>query len=35
MDADLGVTGEGPGVRPPDRVAHPKPLLKRVGAEYD
>jgi arylsulfatase A-like enzyme len=35
MDADLGVTGEGPGVRPPDRVAHPQPLLKRVGAEYD
>jgi arylsulfatase A-like enzyme len=35
MDADLGVTGEGPGVRPPDRVAHPLPLLKRVGSEYD
>jgi arylsulfatase A len=35
MDADLGVTGEGPGVRPPDRVAKPQPLLKRVGAEYD
>jgi arylsulfatase A-like enzyme len=35
MDADLGVTGEGPGVRPPDRVANPQPLLKRVGAEYD
>jgi arylsulfatase A-like enzyme len=35
MDADLGVTGEGPGVRPPDRVAHPQPLLKRVGTEYD
>ena len=35
MDSDLGVTGEGPGVRPPDRVAHPLPLLKRVGSEYD
>jgi arylsulfatase A-like enzyme len=35
MDADLGVTGEGPGVRPPDRVANPQPLLKRVGTEYD
>jgi arylsulfatase A len=35
MDADLGITGEGPGVRPPDRVASPQPLLKRVGAEYD
>jgi arylsulfatase A len=35
MDADLGLTGEGPGVRPPDRVAKPQPLLKRVGAEYD
>jgi arylsulfatase A-like enzyme len=35
MDADLGVTGEGPGVRPPDRVANPQPLLKRIGAEYD
>jgi arylsulfatase A len=35
MDADLGATGEGPGVRPPDRVAKPRPLLKRVGAEYD
>ena len=35
MDADLGVTGEGPGVRPPDRVASPQPLLKRVGTEYD
>ncbi len=35
MDADLGISGEGPGVRPPDRVADPKPLLKRVGAEYD
>jgi arylsulfatase A len=35
MDADLGVTGKGPGVRPPDRVDNPQPLLKRVGAEYD
>ena len=35
MDADLGISGEGPGVRPPGRVANPQPLLKRVGAEYD
>jgi arylsulfatase A-like enzyme len=35
MDADLGVAGVGPGVRPPDRVENPQPLLKRVGAEYD
>jgi len=35
MDTDLGVTGEGPGVRPPGRVAKPQPLLKRVVAEYD
>jgi arylsulfatase A-like enzyme len=35
MDADLGVTGDGPGVRPPDRVARPQTLLKRVGTEYD
>lgn len=35
MDSDLGLTNNGPGVRPPDRVAHPRPLLKRVGAEYD
>ena len=35
MDADLGAKGEGPGVRPPDRVANPQPLLKRVGTEYD
>jgi len=35
MGADLGLNGEGPGVRPPDRVANPQPLLKRVGAEYD
>jgi arylsulfatase A len=35
MDTDLGMTGEGSGVRPPDRVANPHPLLKRVGTEYD
>jgi arylsulfatase A-like enzyme len=35
MDADLGNTGNGPGVRAPGRVAHPLPLLKRVGTEYD
>ncbi len=35
MDADLGAKGEGPGVRPPARVANPQPLLKRVGTEYD
>jgi arylsulfatase A len=29
MDADLGVVRTGPGVRPPGRVAHPAPLLKR------
>ena len=27
MAADLGVTGRGPGVRPPGRVEDPKPLL--------
>jgi arylsulfatase A-like enzyme len=35
MDADLGARGIGPGVRPPDRVETPKPLLKRVATEYD
>ena len=35
MNADLGVVGDGPGVRPPGRVAKPRPLLKRVGIEYD
>ena len=35
MDADLGVNGTGPGVRRPDRVETPQPLLKRVGTEYD
>jgi arylsulfatase A len=27
MDADLGITKQGPGVRPPGRVAKPQPLL--------
>jgi arylsulfatase len=27
MDADLGATKKGPGVRPPGRVAKPQPLL--------
>ena len=35
MGADLGVVGAGPGVRPPDRVERPQPLLKRIVAEYD
>jgi len=35
MDNDLGVKGTGPGVRPPGRVANPKPLLKRIDTEYD
>ncbi len=35
MGTDLGVVGTGPGVRPPDRVEKPQPLLKRVGTEYD
>ena len=35
MDADLGATGLGPGVRACDRVGNPKPLLKRIGTEYD
>jgi arylsulfatase A len=29
MDADLGIRGAGPGVRPPGRVAKPQPLLLR------
>lgn len=29
MDADLGATKAGPGVRPPGRVTHPAPLLKK------
>ena len=35
IGADLGVVGTGPGVRAPDRVERPQPLLKRVVAEYD
>ena len=35
MDTDLGVTGRGPGVRPPGQVSHPQPMLKRVGTEYN
>jgi arylsulfatase A len=35
MDADLGVNKIGPGVRAPDRVEKPQPLLKRVAVEYD
>ncbi|MBE3098985.1 MAG: sulfatase [Planctomycetes bacterium] len=36
MDADLGVKGAGPGVRPCGRVANPKPLeMVRVAMEYD
>ncbi len=35
MDADLGRHGTGPGVRPPDQIKNPKPLLKRIGTEYD
>jgi arylsulfatase A-like enzyme len=34
MDADLGRNGNGPGVRPPGRVAHPRLLLKGVAREY-
>jgi arylsulfatase A len=29
MDADLGIDHRGPGVRPPGRVAEPRPLLKK------
>lgn len=29
MDKDLGTKGKGPGVRPPDRVEDPKPLLMK------
>ncbi len=35
IGADLGAAGTGPGVRPPDRVERPQPLLKRAAAEYD
>ena len=31
MDKDLGIKGDGPGVRPPGRVEHPKPLLMKHG----
>jgi arylsulfatase A len=29
MDADLGINGTGPGVRPPGKADHPKPLLMK------
>ena len=35
MDSDLGVYKNGPGVRLPGRVESPKPLLERIGTEYD
>jgi arylsulfatase A-like enzyme len=35
MDRDLGVTGQGPGVRPSGVVDHPQPLLLRNAMEYD
>jgi arylsulfatase A-like enzyme len=35
MDADLGVTGRGPGVRPGGIVKNPEPLLLRSPMEYD
>jgi len=35
MDADLGVRGKGPGVRPCGHVDKPVPLLKRNAMEYD
>jgi len=36
MDADLGLKGAGPGVRPSGRVENPKPLeMQRVAMEYD
>jgi arylsulfatase A-like enzyme len=36
MDADLGMKGTGPGVRPSGRVENPKPLeMVRVAMEYD
>ena len=34
MDGDLGRNGNGPGVRPPGRVAHPHVLFKNVAQEY-
>ncbi|MGH8024602.1 MAG: sulfatase family protein [Limisphaerales bacterium] len=33
-DDDLGRSGNGPGVRPPGRVAHPRMLLKGVAQAY-
>src|SRR5713226_8800959 len=43
MDADLGLTNLGPGVRPPGRVAHPvglwlpgqAPSAEELAAHYD
>ncbi len=35
MDADLGVTGRGPGVRASGVVDQPQPLLLRSAMEYD
>ena len=35
MDADLGETGIGPGVRPPGRVSQPRPLRMQAATEYD
>ena len=34
MDADLGIKDDGPGVRPPGRVDHPKGM-RRLPSEYD
>lgn len=34
MDRDLGIDGNGPGVRPPGIVENPQPLRK-VGSEYE
>jgi len=35
MDADLGITGRGPGVRASGVVKQPQPLLMRNAMEYD
>jgi arylsulfatase len=35
MDADLGVKGGGPGIRPHGIVAKPQPLSRRTPLEYD
>ena len=35
MGHDLGVTGQGPGVRASGIVEQPRPLLLRDGMEYD